>query len=80
MAAFSTLQSADARAQAKMADHTWVVARSFRNDNDGRIGVRVLRWMPNSGQLGTVTDIPRGTVDSQNTAGSWDELFDDSQV
>jgi len=64
----------------KVNDHTWVSAHSFRNDQDGRIGVRVLRWLPNSGQLGTVTDTPQGTVDGQNTAGSWDELFDDTQV
>ena len=49
MAAF-TYASADARAVAKVADKTWVVAHSCRATTGGTIAVRVQRFM--TGNLG----------------------------
>ena len=63
MAAF-TYASADARAVAKVADKTWVVAHSCRATTGGTIAVRVIRPMSptNPGY------------------GAWVELTDDTSV
>ena len=63
MAAF-TYASADARAVAKVADKTWVVAHSCRATTGGTIAVRVIRPMSatNPGY------------------GIWTELTDDTAV
>ena len=63
MAAFATTAAADARAVAKVADGTWVVAHSQRGFT-GTIGVRVQRKMspsaPDAGGWVEITD--DGTV------------------
>jgi hypothetical protein len=79
MAAFLTLQSADARAQSGVNSRIWVSAHSIL-DETGRIGIRVLRWLPNSGQLNAITDVTAGTFDGQNQIGAWDRIFDDAAV
>jgi hypothetical protein len=45
MAAFATMEEAEARAKAKMTDKTWIVAHSERTYT-GAIAVRVIRPMP----------------------------------
>lgn len=59
MAAFATMAAADARAVAKVADKTWVVAHSQRGVT-GTIGVRVQRFMsaasPSNGAWVELTD------------------------
>ena len=63
MAVF-TYASADARAAAKTADRTWVVAHSCRATIGGLIAVRVIRFM----------------VPGNPGNGGWVELTDDTQV
>ena len=79
MSAFLTLQAADARAQSGVNSRIWVSAHSIL-DETGRIGIRVLRFLPNSGQTGTVSDNAGTTFDSMNPAGGWDRLYDDAQT
>ena len=59
MAAFADMAAADARAVAKVADGTWVVAHSQRTQA-GVIGVRVQRKMsaaaPGNGAWVEITD------------------------
>jgi hypothetical protein len=66
MAAFASMAAAEARAKAKMADKTWVVAQAARTAN-GTICVRVQRYM-NAATL---------NVPSQ---GGWVEITDDATV
>ena len=59
MGAFATMAAADARAVAKVADKTWIVAHSQRGVT-GTIGVRVQRPMsptnPSYGAWVEITD------------------------
>lgn len=59
MAAFSTFAGAEARAVAKVADHTWNNAFACRQP-DGTLAVRVQRYMsptnPAYGQWVDITD------------------------
>ena len=70
MATFANIAAADARAQAKVADGTWIEAYSA-NRHDGQAIVRFLRKMD-------VTDVTAGTFDGMNKKGAWDETSSDS--
>lgn len=64
MAAFATMAAAEARARAKVADKTWIMAHSARNMT-GAIIVRFQRKMsPGAG----------------NANGAWVETTDDATV
>lgn len=65
MADFADLAEADARAQAKVLDGTWIEAYG-ELDKDGVPKVRFLRNM-------FITDVAAGTFDTMNEAGAWDE-------
>lgn len=59
MAAFATMEAAEARAVAKVADGTWINAHACRTF-DGTIAVRVQRFMsptnPGYGEWVEITD------------------------
>jgi hypothetical protein len=64
MAAFTTLAQAEARAKAKVADGTWVVAHSERLFN-GQIAVAYIQFMSTAGM-------------ADPARGGWKHTTDDS--
>jgi hypothetical protein len=62
MAAFASMEQAEARCKLRMTDGTWVVAHAQKNFN-GVISVRVIRYMSGSAPAGL-------------TQGGWVEITD----